>query len=98
MQRVVLHFAVAITVWASAATAGAMGFGNTSTQTSLGQPLNFVAAVMLDGDETVAPNCIAAEVYAGDSRIPPPRVSAALKPSSVAGQARIRVTTSTRID
>ncbi len=98
MQRAVPHFAVGITVWASAATAAAMGFGATATQTTLGQPLNFVASVILDGDETIASNCIGADVYAGDSRIAPARVGAILEPASGSRPARIRVTTSTGID
>jgi hypothetical protein len=98
MQRVFLHFALGAAVLATALSATAMGFGQTVTQTTLGQPLNFVATVTLEGDETITRECVFADVYAGDTRIARDNVRAVLEPASDNGQRRIRVTTSTRID
>ena len=98
MQRVFLHFAAGAALLASALSATAMGFGQTVTQTTLGQPLNFVATVTLDGDETIARECVFAEVYAGDIHLSRDNVRATLEPASESGRRRIRVTTTTRID
>ena len=98
MQRVFLQFAVGAAVLATAFPATAMGFGHTTTQTTLGQPLNFVATVALDTDESIPRECVFAEVFAGDAKIAPANVRVVLEPSPDSLQRNIRVTTATRID
>lgn len=98
MQRLLPRFVVGITVWTIASAASAMGFGPTTTQTTLGQPLNFLASVILDADETVPRECVFADVLSGDARIAAANVRAVLEPSASPGQASIRVTTASRID
>ena len=75
-----------------------MGFGHSTTQTSLGQPLDFAASIELDADEVVQRECVFAEVYAGDAKIAPADVRVVLEPAREAGQRSVRVTTSVRID
>ncbi len=80
----------------AAPTAEAMGFGRTATRTTLGQPLDFSATIVLDASETLARECVTAEVHAGDVRVPPGYVRVSLEPGG--GGRNVRVTTSTAID
>lgn len=78
--------------------AGAMGFGRTSVATTLGQPLDFSAAVFLDGDERLDRECVSAEVMVGDSRLPAPAVRVTLQFAADGKGRTVRVTSSTLID
>jgi hypothetical protein len=85
--------AIASMLCAATPAAQALGFGKVSNATTLGQPLNFAAGVHLDLNESVARDCVAAEVVAGDSRVPPEQVRATLEPGQGAQQRSVRVTT-----
>src|SRR6185437_13895780 len=98
MQRKFILLAMAAAAFAMAPEAMAMGFGQTALRTTLGQPLDFSAALTFDGDETLAPQCVDAEVRAGDARVPPPEVHASLEPARGTMPRSIRVTTTARID
>lgn len=63
----------------------------------LGQPLNFSVQLRTDSGEPITPECIAAEVTAGDRRVPAAQVRTALESLGPEG-ARIRVTTTQAID
>ena len=76
----------------------ALGFGPGSTQTTLGQHLNFAASVMLESDETVSRDCVYADVYAGDAKVAPRNVRAALEATRDATQRIVRVTTAVVIN
>ena len=82
----------------SAPAAMAMSFGRTVTATTLGQPLDFIAQVALDGDETVTRECVAARVTAGDNRVGAENVRVALETAREPGTRAIRVTTRTAVD
>jgi len=75
-----------------------MGFARTATQSTLGQPLNFIASISLESDETVTRDCVSAEVYAGDAKIPAPNVYVSLGPLRDASQRDVRISTATAID
>ena len=62
-----------------------------------GQPLNFSVQLRPDTTEPITPECIAAEVTAGDRRVPAAQVRTTLESLGPDG-ARIRVTTAQRID
>ena len=74
----------------------ALGFGPSSTQTTLGQHLNFAASVMLEADETVSRDCVYADVYAGEAKVAPRNVRAVLEATRDATQRIVRVTTGMR--
>ena len=76
----------------------ALGFGPTRTQTTLGQPLDFSASVLLEADETVPRECVAAQVFAGDNPVAARHVRAVLEATRDPGQRIVRVTTSIAID
>ena len=75
----------------------AMGFGRTATRTTLGQPLDFSATIVLDASESLGRECVSAEVHAGDVRVPPGYVRVSLEPGEGSSRS-VRVTTSTAID
>ena len=82
----------------SAPAAMAMSFGHTATATTLGRPLDFIAQVALDGDETVTRECVAARVTAGDNRIAAENVRVTLEDAHDPGMRAIRVTTRTAVN
>lgn len=80
---------------ATAACGGACAQG--AAAVVLGQPLNFSVQLRTDSGEPVTPECIAAEVSAGERKLPATQVRTALESLGPEG-ARIRVTTTQRID
>ena len=82
----------------TASTAMAIGFGRVGTATVLGQPLDFAAVVNLEADESLAPECVGAEVSAGENRLGRGQVQARLETSAAGGPPMLRVTTTVRID
>ncbi|MEO7057042.1 MAG: hypothetical protein ABI281_08125 [Caldimonas sp.] len=76
----------------------ALGFGRTSTTTTLGQPLEFNAAMALDASESLTPNCVFANVFAGDAKVPSRNVRIHLDTARDGGSRSVRVTTTTIID
>ncbi len=87
----------AMLAFAAASPAIAIGFGSPTTRTGLGQPLDFVAPVMLEAGEDIPRACVSAEVRAGDARIAPSNVRVILEGPADAPR-RIRVTTFVAID
>jgi len=82
----------------SAPAAMAMSFGLTATTTTLGQRLDFIAQVALDGDEMVTGECVAARVTTGDNQIAAENVRVTLEDAREPGLRAIRVTTRAAID
>jgi len=80
-----------------AADASAIGFGAAPQSAVLGQGLDFVVPVRLDSGESLAPECVAAEVAIGDTRLPSTQVRAQLE-GVEAGAATVRVVTLGAID
>jgi hypothetical protein len=99
-MRRVRHFFTFATAFLmlSAPAAMAMSFGRTATATTLGQRLDFIAQLALDGDETLERECVAARVMAGDDRVGAENVRVTLESASEPGMRAIRVTTRTAID
>ncbi|MDE2094556.1 MAG: hypothetical protein KGI87_11950, partial [Burkholderiales bacterium] len=98
MRAVSTFFAIGAVLWSVASSAHALGFGRISNATQLGQPLNFAAAVRLDGDETLPRECVSADVISGDNKLVPGQVLATLEGSAADTERSVRVTTTTVID
>ena len=98
MPRLFLQSALGVAVLLVSPLACALGFGPSSTPTTLGQHLNFAASVMLDPEETISRDCVFADVYAGDAKVAPRHVRAVLEASRDASQRIVRVTTAVVID
>ena len=90
------------TCWAQSARPPTLVLTPTPTSTStpavvLGQPLNFSVQLRTDSGEPITPQCITAEVTAGERRLTAAQVRTALDTSRPEG-AQIRVTTLMRIE
>jgi len=85
-------------VAALAATAvSAVGLGSGATSAVLGQSLDFAVQIRLDSGETLAPECISAEVTSGDRRFAPVEVRTLVEMTGP-DAARVRVLTQPSID
>lgn len=85
-------------VAALAATAvSAAGLGAGGTSAVLGQPLDFAVQLRLDPGESLGPDCVSAEVTAGERRLAPSLVRALVETTG-ADTARVRVLTQSGID
>lgn len=78
--------------------ADAIGFGRVVNASTLGQPLNFAATVRLEADESLARECISAEVMSGESRLPSVAVRVSLEPGADPLERQVRVTTLAPVD
>ncbi|MDQ6639249.1 MAG: hypothetical protein M3Z15_06235, partial [Pseudomonadota bacterium] len=98
MRRAPLISFLGAALLLAAPAATAMGFGRTVTATTLGQPLDFSARVSLDVDETLARECVGADVLIGDNRVAAENVRVTLESAREAGELRVRVTTRIVVD
>ena len=78
--------------------AQALGFGRVSNATQLGQALNFAATVHLEADETLARECVSAEVFSGDSKLAAGLIRVTLEGAPDSTERSVRVTSSALID
>ena len=79
-------------------TAQALGFGRVSNGTQLGQALNFAATVHLEADETLARECVSAEVFSGDNKLASGLIRVTLEGAPDATERSVRITSSALID
>lgn len=96
-RSVAVAMAVSGALLALAGPSRAAGLGSGDSGATMGQPLNFAVAVRLDAGESLAPECVSAEVTVGDRRLPPPLVRTAIEMTS-ASTARVRVLTQIAVD
>ncbi|MEO8123833.1 MAG: hypothetical protein ABI633_07270 [Burkholderiales bacterium] len=95
-----LTFAPVLGVLLALATAQAMasGFGRMNNATVLGQRLDFSVPLRLDAGQSIAADCVTAEVFAGEFRVAPSAVDVAVVPASDATERLIRIATRSAID
>ena len=74
-----------------------LGFGKSSNDAGLGQPLAFSASVMLGAGEVLSERCVAADVVAGDSRIEASQVRVRIEPATAERLTTLHVTTGVAI-
>jgi pilus assembly protein FimV len=98
MRPAAISLIFGVTLLAVAGKTQAMGFGRVVNVSTLGQPLNFAAAVRLESDESLARECVSAEVQSGDVKLPAAAVRVTLEPGADAGERQVRVTTLTPVD
>ena len=79
----------------TAVSAAGLGAGGMSAV--LGQPLDFAVQVRLDAGETLTPDCVTAEVTAGERRVPAGQVRTLVE-MTASESARVRVLTQSGID
>ncbi len=97
MRKASLPIMLGFAFWCAHPAVQALGIGRAVSASSLGQPLNIVAAVQLDGEETLTPRCIDAAIVVGDASVRADKVRIAIEPVNDPRQRRIRITTTTPI-
>lgn len=73
-----------------AVDAAALGFAPVEPSTPLGQPLNHVIGLQLEAGESLSPECVAADVVVGETRLAPDLVTARLERSGESQVLRVR--------
>ena len=89
---------IAILAALAAPGANALGFGRVVNGTQLGRPLNFAAVLNLDADETLARECVSAEVFSGDNRLQANQLRVTLEGGAESRERSVRVTSTALID
>jgi pilus assembly protein FimV len=79
-------------------SAHALGFGRIGGSTTLGQQLNFSALVRLEPDEQLSSECVSAEVFSGENKLPAGAVRVSIEPAAGASERLLRVTTLSLLD
>ncbi len=87
----------AAVLWGAASASFGLGFGRTTANTVLGQPLDFVVMLRQDADEFVDAECVEAEVVAGDEKLSKQQVRVAFEGPANAAERVLRVTSSVGI-
>ncbi len=72
--------------------ASAMRLSDAGSSSRIGQPLDFHAVVDLEGQESLSPRCVRADVSAGETRVPSSQVKVGLREQG-AGRVMAHVTT-----
>ena len=98
MRRVSPLLITGLLLLLAAPVAQAIGFGRTSASTLLGQPLNFSALIRLEADETLGTECVSAEVFSGDNKLPQSQVRVSVDAAASSSDRLVRVTTANLLD
>lgn len=76
----------------------ALGLGRVSTLSTLGSPLEFSVALAAQASDSVSPDCVRADVYSGDTRVPDEMVRVRVNRSGDGTPVSLRIQTGTRVD
>lgn len=98
MLKKTAFFLSCVLMLAASQSAFAIGFGRVTHHTSLGQTLEFTVPVTADGTEQLTAECVSAEVFLGDFRVPPGSVISQLEWSADSSVRVLRVSTTVRVD
>ncbi len=98
MLKKIAFFLSCALMLAASQSAFAIGFGRITHNTSLGQMLEFTVPVTADGTEQLTADCVSAEVFLGDFRVPPGSVISQFEWSADASARVLRVSTTVRVD
>jgi uncharacterized coiled-coil protein SlyX len=98
MRSAAISLTLGTLLLAAVGNAQALGFGRVVNVSTLGQPLNFAATVRLENDETLARECVSAEVISGEAKLPAAALRITLEPGADVRERQVRITTLTPID
>ena len=98
MRRVSTFLILGTLLSLAAGSVQALGFGRIGWATTLGQQLSFSAVVRLEPDETLANECVGAEVFSGENKLPAGFVRLSVEPGASAAERIVRVSTTTLLD
>ena len=86
------------TLLGTAAASEAVSLGRIRGATIVGRPLDLSLAAILEASEDTASVCVEADVFFGDSKLPPGRVRVTAESGANAGEAVIRIRTASPVD
>lgn len=92
MNGSLTRLAIAVALLGAAPASWSIGLGRATSAAVLGQPLSITLPVRLEAGESLAPECVSADVLFGDNRLPSPAVQVAVGPEG------IRITTRSAVD
>lgn len=96
-KRQLSSFLIGLALLGAAQGAWALGWARAQQSAVLGQPLDFAATLRLDPGDSIAPECVSAEVVVGDHRLPAPSVRLQVDTSN-ADALMMRVLSNSSID
>ena len=80
-RRLLTAVSTLTVVWAWSSPAWSLGLGRPESQAVLGDTLRVVVPLRLEVGETVTQECVSAEVFFGDDKVPSGAVSVELQPA-----------------
>lgn len=92
------HFVLGVVLIGAAANSLALSLGRMRGATIVGRPLDATLSVQLDASEGLASVCAAVDVFFGDGQVPPSKVRTTTSAGSGAGEALIRIRTTSVLD
>lgn len=98
MRRLAPVTLVGLALLMAGQTASALGLGRVSTLSYLGNPLEFNVAVTGTAADALSPDCISADVLAGDTRVPQEMVRVRINRNADGSPTSLRIVTGMRID
>ncbi|WP_418320429.1 FimV family protein [Piscinibacter sakaiensis] len=98
MRRPATAVTVGLMLLLVSASVFALGMGRVRTASFLGDPLDFTVALLAQPGDPVVPECISADVYSGESRVPDDLVRISIDRARDGAPSSLRVVTATRID
>ena len=98
MQRTILSIALGLIFNISSPSAWALNLGKGALGSTLGQALNFSVNVNAEPEEGITPDCVSAEVYSGENKLPSGAVRISNDGAAGTTQFTVRVSTSAAID
>ena len=93
-RRVLLGLAMVC----AASASSSLTLGGVRGTVLVGQPLNIGIQMTVDGTEDARSLCIAAEVFSGDSRVDPSRVTISMDPPDANGNAVVRIRSNAAVE
>jgi pilus assembly protein FimV len=98
MKAIYRVLALAAPLVVQFSSAWALSVGQIRANAVLGQPLNLAVPVTAAEGEELSVECVAAEIIAGDFKVPPQNVRTRLTPGRTAGEGIVRVSTAAVIE
>lgn len=93
-RRVLLGLAMVC----AASASSSLTLGGVRGTVLVGQPLNIGIQMTVDGSEDARSLCIAAEVFSGDSRVDPSRVTISMDPPDANGNTVVRIRSNAAVE
>jgi hypothetical protein len=93
-----LKYILGAVLMGAACSSPAVSLGRMQGATLVGRPFDVTLTAQFDSVEGLSAVCVAADVFFGDTQVPENRVRIATSPGGKAGDARIRIQTTSAVD